>query len=186
MKWDAFWHLFEWLLTPEEGHGLDARIRLRLIEFAFGTSEAACVVKREYPVSGQMDGKGKWIDLALGIPTLVSPTHLIIMDDIGVAHSGDMRKLKNLIQYMSLSKQLHPNAQVRTVVVTNAPEGARLSSAVYKALGEEALEYASLTGWRLLSMHTIGCWVKESAFTRQESLSTKTKYVLQDFVDWCQ
>jgi hypothetical protein len=186
LKWDAFWHLFEWLLTPEEGHGLGPSIQLRLIEFAFGTSEATCVVKREFPVSGQMDGKGKWVDLALGIPTLVSPTHLIIMDDVGVAHAGDMRKLKNLTEYMSLSKQSHPNAQLRTVVVTNAPNGAKLASAVYKALGEEALEYAALTGWRLLSLHTIGSWVKESAINRQESLSIKTKYILEDFVEWCQ
>jgi hypothetical protein len=87
---------------------------------------------------------------------------------------------------MSLSKQSHPNAQLRTVVVTNAPNGTKLAAAVYKALGEEALEHAVLTGWRLLSLHTIGSWVKESATNRQESLSVKTKYILDDFVEWCQ
>ncbi len=185
MKWDAFWHLFEWLLNPEEGHGLDSSIRIRLIEFAFGTSNPACVVKREFPISGQTDGKGKWVDLALGIPSLVSPTHLIIMDDIGASHSGGQRKLRNLTDYILLSKQAHPPAQVRAVVVTNAPTGTKLASVVYASLGEEALEFAAVTGWKLLSLQTIGEWVKDSAICRRESLSIRTRYILEDFIDWC-
>jgi hypothetical protein len=70
IKWDAFWHLFEWLLDHKEGHGLEDGIRVRLIAFAFGQPYADCKMKREHPVSGQTDGKGKWADFALGIPTL--------------------------------------------------------------------------------------------------------------------
>jgi hypothetical protein len=78
-------------------------------------------MKREHPVSGQTDGKGKWADFALGIPTLKNPTHLIVMDDIGASASGGMRKLQNLADYTSLSRQAHPDTTIRAIAVSDAP-----------------------------------------------------------------
>jgi hypothetical protein len=185
VKWDAFWHLFEWLLNAEEGHGLGDSIRVQLIAFAFGQTYADCVMKREHPVSGQTDGKGKWADFALGIPTLKNPTHLIIMDDIGAAASGGMRKLQNLADYISLSQQAHPNATIRAIPVSDAPTGTKLAAAVYKTLGEEAAEFIAVTGWKLLPLQTIGAWIQDAIDGRRESLSDKMTFVLEDLVEWC-
>lgn len=185
VKWDAFWHLFEWLLNAEEGHGLGDSIRVRLIAFAFGRPYADCIMKREHPVSGQTDGKGKWADFALGIPTLTNPTHLIVMDDIGAKGSGGMRKLQNLMEYLSLSQQTHPKATIRAVAVSNAPVGRKLAPAVYKTLGEEAAEFIAVTGWKLLPLQTIGTWIHEAMDARRENLSAKMKFVLEDLVEWC-
>jgi hypothetical protein len=143
IKWDAFWHLFESPLAPDEGHGLGDSVRLQLLAFTFGQAYTECMVKREYPVSGQTDGKGKWADFALGIPTLDNPTHLIVMDDIGAASSGGHRKLQNLTEYISLSKQVHPADTIRAVVVSDARPGTKLAGAVYAALGEEAAEFVA-------------------------------------------
>ena len=74
VKWDAFWHLFEWLADPNEGHALGDSIRCQLLTFAFGESNTHCRTLREYPVSGQTDGKGKFVDFALAIPTFENPT----------------------------------------------------------------------------------------------------------------
>jgi hypothetical protein len=143
-------------------------------------------MKREHPVSGQTDGKGKWADFALGIPTLDNPTHLIVMDDIGASASGGMRKLKNLADYISLSQQAHPNATVRAIAVSDAPAGTKLAAAVYKTLGEEAAEFIAVTGWKLLPLQTIGMWIQDVMDTHRESLSAKMKFVLEDLVEWCQ
>jgi hypothetical protein len=186
VKWDAFWHLFEWLLNAEEGHGLGDSIRIQLIAFAFGQSYAECVMKREHPVSGQTDGKGKWADFALGIPTLTHPTHLIVMDDIGKSASGGRRKLQNLDAYISLSKQAHPNAIIRAVAVSDAPVGKMLAQAVYDTLGKEAAEFVAATGWRLLPLQTLGAWVQDAMNVREQHISDKMKYVLADFVEWCE
>jgi hypothetical protein len=36
IKWDAFWHLFEWLVSSDEGRGLGDSVRAQLFAFAFG------------------------------------------------------------------------------------------------------------------------------------------------------
>lgn len=69
VKWDAFWHLFEWLVDPNEGHGLGDSIRRQLLLFAFGEPFVGCIMRREYPVSRQTDEKGKWPDFALAVPS---------------------------------------------------------------------------------------------------------------------
>jgi uncharacterized iron-regulated membrane protein len=143
-------------------------------------------MKREHPVSGQTDGKGKWADFALGIPTLINPTHLIVMDDIGAASSGGMRKLQNLADYISLSPQAHPNATIRAIAVSDAPAGTKLAAAVYKTLGGEAAEFVAVTGWKLLPLQTIGTWVQDAMNIHRECLSDKMKFVLEDLVEWCQ
>ncbi|MGA2877111.1 MAG: hypothetical protein ABSE82_16465 [Nitrososphaerales archaeon] len=186
VKWDAFWHLFEWLVDPNEGHGLGDSFRRQLLLFAFGEPFDGCVMRREYPVSGQTDGKGKWADFALGIPTFHDPTRLILMDDIGEAGSGGQRKLKNLLEYSSLSRMAHPTSRIRVVAVINAPAGKKLVPAVYTALGEETAEFALATGWKLLPLQTIGTWVREAMEPRHEQLSAKAKSVLEEFAEWCE
>lgn len=185
IKWDAFWHFFEWLLNPDEGHGLGDTIRLQLLTFTFGQSYTDCTVRREYPVSGQTDGKGKWADFALGVPTLNDPTHLIIMDDIGAASSGAQRKLQNLVEYVTLSRHAHPETTIRVVAVSDAPAGTKLAAVVYQTLGAEAAEFVASTGWRVLPLQTIGTWVRDAMTARAENLSEKMTAVLHDFVDWC-
>lgn len=184
VKWDAFWRLFEWLVSIE-GHGLGDSIRVQLLAFAFGQSYEQCLIKREYPVSGQTDGKGKWADFALAVPTFANPTHLIVMDDIGAAGSGGKRKLENLIEYISLSQGRCPSANIRAIAVTDAPIGTKLNSAVYRTLGKEAAEFAATAGWKLLPLQTIGTWVKEAMTVRRENLSSRMIVVLEDFVEWC-
>ena len=170
IKWDAFWHLFEWLLN-DEGHGLGVSIRSELISFAFGQALEPCSMRREHPVCGQTDGKGKWTDLALGIPSLNTPTHLIVMDDIGAAASEGQRKLMNLRDYMSQSQGQHPNASVRAIVISDVAVNRRLKAVVYEHLGHEATEHVTPAGWRLLPLHTIGDWVDKALAA---SASTRT------------
>lgn len=185
VKWDAFWHLFEWLVDPDEGHGLGASVRDQLVMFAFGEQPMKCGIKREYPVSGQTDGKGKWADFALGIPTLNDPKYLIVMDDIAFAGSGGIRKLNNLNEYVDLSLMYRPSALVRAIAVTDAPLGKRLASIVYRTLQEEATDWTSTRGWKLLPLQTIGCWVKTSLDERHETVDDKMKLILGDFTTWC-
>lgn len=184
VKWDAFWHFFEWLLEPGQGHGLGDSIRAQLIAYAFGHPYTDCGVKREHPVSGQTDGKGKWVDFALGIPSLAHPTHLILMDDIGKAASGGRRKLQNLDDYITLSKQAHPDAIIRAIAVSDAAVGEKLAQVVYDKLGEEAAEFAVATGWRLLPVETVGMWVQKAMADCSQSLSERMTFLLEDFVEW--
>ena len=186
VKWDAFWHLFEWLVDPNEGHGLGDSIRRQLLMFAFGEPFVSCIMRREYPVSRQTDGKGKWPDFALAVPSFAAPTHLIIMDDIGAAGSGKQEKLKNLSTYISLAQKANPQAKIRAVVVTDAPAGKRLASAVYEALGEETVDFAAATGWKLLPLQTLGTWVRDAMQSRQEHLPEKAYFILEEFAEWCE
>jgi hypothetical protein len=186
VKWDAFWHLFEWLVEPREGHGLGTSIRDQLIAFAFGEEHTSCDIRREYPVSGQTDGKGKWADFALGIPNLNDPEYLIIMDDIPFAGSGGKRKLNNLTEYIDLSLQYRPNALVRAIAITDAPLGGRLASVVYQVLQEEANDWTSKKGWKLLPLQTIGAWVKKGIDQSHVAPNDKMKLVLEDFAEWCE
>jgi hypothetical protein len=113
VKWDSFWHLFEWLLNPEELHGLEDSIRVQLsihIRPIYAKCRAC-----EYPVNGQ-GGKGRYVDLAFGIPDLENPERLIVM---GVT-SGQMQKLENLATYISFTRG-HPKATIRAVVVSESP-----------------------------------------------------------------
>jgi len=185
VKWDAFWHLFEWLVNPDEGHGLADSIRCQLLKFAFGDPLTCSEQKREYEASGRKDGKGKFVDFAIAVPTFDSPSRLILMDDIGAAGSGNQRKLKNLSAYLSLAQQAHPQTKIRVVAVTNAPAGKKLVPAVYTALGEETAEFALATGWKLLPLQTIATWVREAVESRQEQLTVKAKSVLEEFAEWC-
>lgn len=186
IKWDAFWHLFEWLLSADQGHGLSNSISLQLLAFTFGQSYTECAIRREYPVSGQTDGKGKWADLALGIPTLDDPKYLIVMDDIAFAGSGGRRKLDNLNEYVELSLAYHPSAIIRAIAVTDAPPDTKLAVAVYTLLNDEATDYATRTGWKLLHLKTVGSWVETAMAARREGLSNKMRMVLGDFVEWCE
>jgi hypothetical protein len=183
VKWDAFWHLFEWLLNPDEGHGLNDSIRVQLIAFTFGQSYAKCKAMREYPVSGQTDGKGRFVDLAFGIPDLVNPERLIVMEDIS---SGQMRKLESLVTYISLAHERHLKATIRAVVVSDKPVGQKLPAVVYETLKTEAADFVAATGWKLLPLQTIGTWIQVALDARRENLTDRMKFVLEDLVEWCQ
>ena len=39
------------------------------------------VQRREYQLGVVKDGKGKWPDLALAIPSFQAPTHIVVMDE---------------------------------------------------------------------------------------------------------
>lgn len=186
VKWDAFWHFFEWLMDDEQGHGLGDSVCRQLVAFAFGDREGTCRFRREYAVSGQKDGKGKWADFALAIPDLDRPQFLILMDDIAKAGSGGKRKLDNLNAYIQCSLALHPEAIVRAVAVTDAPAGTKLKDVVYSTLGEEAAEFVSKRGWKLLPLQTIGQWVQSPLHLKANQLSDKMQMILADFVEWCQ
>jgi hypothetical protein len=186
VKWDAFWHLFEWLLDSNQAHGLAESIRCQLLTFAFGESYANCVAKREYEVSGQKNGKGKFADFALAIPSLNKPDHLALMDDIGAAASGNKRKLNNLLEYAARSRTSHPNARIRVIVVTDAKDGKELAAAVYTLLKDEAVDFVATDGWKLLPLQTIGAWIRDAMMQRQEHLSEKAKFGLQEIAEWCE
>jgi hypothetical protein len=184
IKWDAFWHLFEWLLDEEKGHGLGNTLSLQLQTFAFGKSNPKYIAKREYPVSEQTDGKGKWTDYALGIPMLTNPTHLIVMDDLPRTSLGGQRKLDNLNLYIQESLKLRPNAIVRAVVISDKRRDAILPKIVFEKLRPEATDFTSQHGWRLLPLHTLGEWIEHA--TNGKKLSTKMQLYLADLVEWCQ
>lgn len=181
IKWDAFWHLFEWLLDDGQGHGLGDSIRLQLITFTFGQSYTDCKVRREYPVSGQTDGKGRFVDLAFGIPDLINPERLILMEDIS---SGQMRKLENIARYISLSQKRYPMTTIRAVVVSDKAIQ-KLPAVVYKTLDTEAADFIVATGWKLLPLQTIGAWIQIALDAHSDNLTNKMRFVLEDLVEWC-
>jgi hypothetical protein len=185
IKWDAFWHLFEWLIDPEEGHGLGEALRKELLLFAFDQHFPSCIVKREYPVSGQTDGKGKWADLALGIPSLREPDYLVLLDDIPYSSSGGQRKLVNLNAYLDESLKRCPNALVRAIAVTDAPVGLRLAVAVERALGAQATDSRQQRGWKLLNVSQIGSWINSAIAVRGDHVEDKMRTYLQDVAAWC-
>lgn len=186
MKWDAFWRLFEWLTNPKEAHGLGDSIRCQLLTFAFGESNTLCGAMREYPVSGQKDGKGRFIDFALAIPSFGNPTHLILMDDIGAVGSGKQQKLKSLLEYSARSRTAHPNAKIRMIAVSDAKDSKELALAVHVLLKEQAVDFTAADGWRLLSLQTMGAWIRDAMIQRQEHLSEKAKFGLEEILEWCE
>src|SRR4051812_5212378 len=143
LKWDAIWHLFEWLMDEREGHELGHKVVEAFCLHVFGQS-APSKFKREYQLSTVKDGKGKWADFALAIPSLTSPTttsHIAVMDDVDRRSPRGRRKLENLKQYRKLARLEFPSAIVRLVVLTNArDENSKSIRALYveEALGMEA------------------------------------------------
>jgi hypothetical protein len=113
LKWDALWRLFSWLLDPSEGHGLGGQVLAALNVHAFGQAHPACQVRREFQLSALRDGKGKWPDLAVAIPSFDAPTHIVVMDDVDLRSPGGKRKLDNLVIYRQLAREMHPSAIVR-------------------------------------------------------------------------
>ena len=184
MKWDAFWHLFEWLLDSKQFHGLAEAIRSQLLTFAFGEFGAACVAKREYEVSGLKNGKGKFADYALAVPSFDNPERLLLMDDIGAVNSGSRRKLDNLLEYVRCSRTAHPNARIRLVVVTDARDRKELAATVYTLLKDEAVDFVAPDGWKLLPIQMLGTWIR-TAMREQEHLSEKLRFGLEEIAEWC-
>jgi hypothetical protein len=184
LKWDAFWHLFAWLLDKKEGHGMSSAIVDQLLVHTFGERFSECITHAELQLSATKDGKGKWADLAVAIPSFDNPTHLIVMDDIDRRSPGSMRKLNNLLDYQRLAKERYPSAIVRTVVLTNALDGTSLQK-MRDVLGAEVTDFKILEGWTLLPVSIVGGWVKE-ALNASGTSNEKIRIFLTEFVEWSQ
>lgn len=184
LKWDAFWHLFEWLIRPDEGHRLDGSVLEHLCVYAFGQSFPLCQIKREWQISEVRDGKGKWVDLVVAIPSLEAPTHIIVMDDVDLRTPGSSRKIENLISYRALTRNKYSAASVRAVALTNANDGSNMQK-LYAGLGPEALDCSASDGWKLLPVQTVGGWVS-TALGEASDTPANVKSFLADFVKWSQ
>ena len=107
------------------------------------------------------------------------------MDDIGAAGSGGQRKLTSLLGYMSLSQRAHPTATIRAIIVSDIAADKKLAPAVYEVLGDEAVDFLKLGGWKLLPLHTVGGWVENAIKRHEDELTRKMSMILRDFVEWC-
>jgi hypothetical protein len=183
VKWDALWRLFAWLLDSEEGHGLGSRVVDEFCRHSFGAPFECCKLRREYQFGVVKDGKGKWADLALAIPSFEAPTHIVVMDDVDLHSPGSRRKLDNLTRYRRLAREQFPSAIVRTVVLTNAYDGKAMSK-MYAGLGSEAVDFAVTDGWKLLPVRQVGEWVNAALGSPVVIPSEKMKLFLLDFVEW--
>jgi hypothetical protein len=184
LKWDAIWHLMEWLLDPKEGHTLGTAITEQLCVHAFGQF-ADCEMKREYQLSPVKDGKGKWPDFAIAIPSFENPKYVGVMDDVDLRSPGGRRKLDNLKEYRSLTLQMFPDAIVRVVVLTNAKDEQSIRPLYGEnALRAEAVDFTSREGWRLLPLQTVGEWVSAALASQASPPPEKMKLFLLDLVEW--
>lgn len=183
VKWDALWHLFAWLLDANEGHELGSRIVDDFCRHAFGRTFDSCKLRSEYQLSSVKDGKGKWADLALAIPSFDRPTHVVVMDDIDLRSPGGKRKLDNLKSYLSLARELFPSAVIRAIVLTNAHDGTTMKK-VYDNLGLEVKDTVVAEGWRLLPLQVVGGWIAQALQASSPSPQEKIGLFLSDFVEW--
>lgn len=182
LKWDAFWHLFAWLLR-EEGHGLGSAVMEELCQHAFGERFPKLNIYPECQLSDIKDGKGKWVDLIVAIPSgSKEATHVIVMDDLDLRSPGSKRKLDNLTKYWRLAGIHYPSARICVVVMTNALNGNSMSKAKI-ALDMEATHHKPQDGWKILSIATVGSWV-ETRLNRPTVSDQKMQSFLKDFVAW--
>jgi hypothetical protein len=183
VKWDALWRLFAWLLDEQEGHELGSKVVDEFCRYALGAAFDCRKLKREYQLSVIKDGKGKWADLALAIPSFEAPTHIVVMDDIDLRSPGSRRKLDNLASYRRLAREQFPFAIVRAVVLTNAYDGSSMPR-MYDDLGSEALDFAVADGWKLLPLRLVGDWIKAALTLTDSAPTQKMSLFLLDFVEW--
>ena len=154
--------------------------------YAFGQSFSSCPLKLSLNISELKDGKGKWADIALAIPSLdEKATHIAIMDDVDRCSPGARRKLDNLRAYRSLARQMFPSAIIRLAVLTNANEGKSMPTLNRETvLRPEADNFHAADGWNLLPLRLVGCWVGEALnSTPARKRDTMTGFLL-DFVEW--
>lgn len=116
---------------------LGRKLLISFCRYSLGRAFESCKLRREYQFGVVRDGKGKWADLALAIPSFETPTHFVVMDDVDVRSPGSRRKLENLASYRCLARERFPSAIVRAVVLTNAYDGSSMSK-MYAGLGLEA------------------------------------------------
>lgn len=183
VKWDAFWHLFAWLLDDHEGHALGGKIVDEFCRFALGATFECRKLTLEYQVTVPKDGKGRWADLALAIPSFDAPTHIIVMDDVDLRSPGSTRKLTNLTAYLRLARERFPSSIVRAVVLTNAHDSSSMSR-MTKTLGAEAADFAVSDGWKLLPIRIVGEWVDASLVIGDPPPPKNLALFLLDFVEW--
>ena len=62
----------------------------------------------------------------IGALDLAAPSHLIMMDDVDRTRLGDSRKLNNLRTYLERAHARFPSAVIRSVILTNAPDGTEM------------------------------------------------------------
>jgi hypothetical protein len=183
VKWDALWRLFAWFLDAQEGHALGNKVADEFCRHALGTTFESCKLWREYQLTVVKDGKGKWADLALAIPSFEAPTHFVVMDDIDLRSPGSRRKIENLASYRRLARERFPAAIVRAVVLTNAYDGTSMSK-MYERLGSEASDFAVADGWKLLPLRTVGDWVETALASSRPLPPQKMELFLLDFIEW--
>jgi hypothetical protein len=183
LKWDAFWHLFAWLLRENEGHGLGTAVMEGICQYAFGERFPKPDIHLECQLSDITDGKGMWVDLIVAIPSgFKDATHVIVMDDLDLRSPGSKRKLDNLTKYWHLTGIHYPSARVCVVVMTNALNGDAMLKAK-TALDIEVTKHKEQDGWKLLSISTVGSWV-ETCLDKSPESDPKMRMFLKDFVEW--
>jgi hypothetical protein len=185
VKWDATWRLVHWLLDKEQGHQLGSAVRDAFCDYIFG-ERGECDITRECPLQEPWDGKGKFADLVVRMPPEGSPTkYVAVMDDVDRRSPLSRRKLDNLEVYRIKARKKFPGAIIRVVVLTNARNETRIK-ALYtdKGLKEEAIDFLSPEGWKLLPLHTVGEWVREGLSIGGLPRPEKMELFLRDFVEW--
>lgn len=180
LKWDPFWNFLHWLCIPNQGHGLGEAFQQRLNQFAFGKPTPEMSITQEFRVDPHTPGSGKWADLALSAPGSAPPySHLILMDDVDCTRPNESRKINNLVDYSEQGRALVEKGTLRVLVLTNTTDTSKFEK-LRKALGPEYEGYAGEFAWRILSLPTLGSWVKDLSV----NTSTAGKVALESFITW--
>lgn len=179
IQWGAVMNLLRWLLDAEEGHLLGDSIIDQLMIHSFGAPISPREVKPgEFGLRDEVKAGGKWPDLAVGAPSLNSPSHLILLEDADRRRGREARKLQNLSIYLESSIAQYPGVLIRLVVLTNAHDISAISY-LPDHLGP-AVESTSASGWKLLPLQTLGSWVRQNG----EHSSEPLRSLFTDLVEW--
>ena len=179
LTWHALWRFLAWLCEPAEGHGLHESFNASLMTFTFGQPLSPARLKREFRLEDPTTPGGKWPDLAIGIPDLAAPSHLVLMDDVDRRRVGEARKLNNLKTYCGHAQTLFPEAWIRLLVLTNASSDTDVAR-LREALGAEVVDDRSRSGWKILPLRTTGEWVSGHL----SKLDNRMQILLSDYVAW--
>ena len=176
LKWDAYWQLFAWMCDPTEGHGIGNAFIAGLTQVAFGEPLEPVSQKIEFKLKVEGHKGGKWPDFAVGHPDLKAPTHIILMDDVGLCSRGSSKKLNNLQTYIEAGSKSFTNAKLRLIVITDARSLDDLC-ALKARLGDELQDHSAATGWKLLPLHLTAEWVSGV-------ISRQSQTPLAEYCDW--
>jgi hypothetical protein len=169
IKWDATWNFLAWLFDPHQGHALQHAVVSPLLLRVFGQTLESCELQTEVNIGEGEDGRSKWPDLVIFVPSKESPNYVVVMDDVDVRSPGQLRKLQNLGAYGTLARKRYGEAIVRTVVVTNAvrpPSVEKVKSAIQRILGMASEALPDANSWHLISLLDVGQWVQAALAAR--------------------